>query len=90
VQDYSREYMRGRARVQGSACSYTLDELNALFIEQNGRCFYCGEVLVGTPHIEHMIPISRGGSNYIENIVLSCPPCNLRKYTKTSEEFLQC
>jgi 5-methylcytosine-specific restriction endonuclease McrA len=28
-----------------------------------------------------------GGADKIENLVLACPACNLRKYTKTGEEF---
>lgn len=53
----------------------------------NFRCFYCdkeGLIL----QIEHMIPISRGGSHTAENIVPSCGICNMKKGTKTFEEFL--
>lgn len=37
---------------------------------------------------EHMIPLSRGGSNYIENIQATCQSCNSKKGSKTHEEFL--
>ncbi len=35
-----------------------------------------------------MVPLSRGGTNGRENLCLSCPDCNLRKGTKTVNEFL--
>lgn len=51
-------------------------------------CFYC-DTFISDFHIEHKIPLSRGGLHSMENIVLSCPTCNLRKGTKTVEEFVQ-
>ena len=55
---------------------------------QEWRCFYCLASLFNGYHIEHMTPLSRGGSNGPENIVCSCGPCNLRKGTKTAAEFI--
>lgn len=54
--------------------------------EQHGRCYYCDDTLV-LYHIEHKVPLSRGGIDGLENICLSCAPCNKKKYTKTEEEF---
>jgi 5-methylcytosine-specific restriction endonuclease McrA len=72
---------------------YTISELNTLFEQQEGFCFYCGELLYASfdreVHVEHRIPLSRGGRNLIENIVLSCSDCNLSKFTKTDDEFLE-
>ena len=45
----------------------------------------------GTPplaQVEHKIPINRGGSNKLSNLVLSCSKCNYRKHTKTDLEFI--
>jgi 5-methylcytosine-specific restriction endonuclease McrA len=82
---YTQKY---RARKRGNGGSFTLNDLNKLFVEQDGRCFYCDKILVDT-HIEHRIPLSRGGTNYIENIALSCAKCNLSKGTMTDKEFLE-
>lgn len=58
------------------------------FLYQDGRCFYCKEILT-TWHIDHMSPLFRGGRHSKDNLCLSCPTCNRRKHTKTTQEF-QC
>jgi len=63
---------------------------DALYEDQHGLCYYCGASLEETgQHIEHMTPLSRGGAHALYNLVLSCPTCNLRKHTKTAEEFIE-
>ena len=36
-----------------------------------------------------MLPKSRGGSNRIDNLTLSCHECNQKKDTLTAEEFIK-
>lgn len=51
-------------------------------------CEYCGVELRGSGvHLEHRRPIARGGTNHRSNLGFSCEPCNLRKGTRTAEEF---
>ena len=58
-------------------------------LEKHGRkCFYCGKMVSGF-EVEHMLPKSRGGSNRIDNLTLSCHACNEKKGTLTAEEFIQ-
>ena len=54
---------------------------------QKNRCWWCGKKLKGSYHVDHRIPLSRGGSNWPENIVIACPFCNLSKCDKTPLEF---
>lgn len=54
---------------------------------QNGECVYCKKCLSDGYHIDHKTPLSRGGSNEDSNIQLLCSTCNLKKHTKTHEEF---
>jgi len=58
---------------------HTRDELMARYQEQQGRCFWCRQPLPAGYHRDHVIPISKGGTNGIDNIVLACPPCNVKK-----------
>ena len=52
------------------------------------RCAYCGVDCEKIYHIDHKLPLSRGGGNNIDNLALSCPHCNYSKNDKTDEEFI--
>lgn len=46
------------------------------------RCEYCHmhQSLQGASfHLEHIIPVSRGGISELQNLAWACPGCNLRK-----------
>ena len=76
---------RRRARELLAAPGFTSAEWRELVRQHDGRCAYCGEAIRVGP--DHRIPLSRGGSNAIENVLPSCPDCNKRKYTLTEREF---
>lgn len=63
-------------------------QLAALVRERaGGRCEYCRmaqSLQGGTFHIEHVVPLSRGGSSSAENLALACPGCNLHKADRVS------
>lgn len=61
--------------------------LEILLDKQQGRCACCGVLLNGVFHLDHKVPLSRGGQNSDDNVQLLLPVCNLRKYTLTQEEF---
>lgn len=51
-------------------------------------CYYCGRH-GPDGHVDHLIPLSRGGTDDLENLVWSCEPCNLGKGAKTPGEWIQ-
>ena len=77
---------RRRARIAAAPGYYTVDDVLAQMEAQEGRCHYCAQP-VTEYHVDHYIPLARGGSNGPENIVIACPPCNLKKGTKMPHEF---
>jgi 5-methylcytosine-specific restriction endonuclease McrA len=78
---------RRRARKRAAEGSHTVDELKALFQRQRGKCAYCGVSIRNGYHIDHVIPLARGGSNWIANIALACAKCNLTKSATDPIEF---
>jgi 5-methylcytosine-specific restriction endonuclease McrA len=68
-----------RAKRQQAEGRHTAEEVLALLEKQGGRCVYCRASIRTKYHADHIVPLARGGSNWISNIQLTCPPCNLRK-----------
>lgn len=78
-----RQYQRNRdlrERVARSIRHHTLSEWKALLARHGGRCVKCGS----SDRIErdHIIPISKGGDDSIENIQPLCKRCNCSKHNK--------
>jgi len=77
---------RRRALRAAAEGDFTADEFRVLCSEYGDRCAYCQEESPLTA--DHAVPLSRGGSNWISNILPACKSCNSRKRTRTPEEFL--
>lgn len=69
-----RKYMAGNWRV-------TAKEINRLYA---APCFYCGQP---SQHLDHVVPLSRGGEHRIGNLVGACAKCNLSKHDKFITEW---
>jgi 5-methylcytosine-specific restriction endonuclease McrA len=53
------------------------------------QCAYCNTELTSeNTHIDHIHPLSKEGSHSIDNVVLACKDCNLRKNAKTLDQWL--
>jgi 5-methylcytosine-specific restriction endonuclease McrA len=78
---------RRRARLLNAPGSHTAGDIAAQHDSQQGRCAYCKIEVGKTWHLDHVMPISRGGSNGPENLQILCPSCNLRKGAKDPTEF---
>ena len=73
---------RRRARLKGNGIYLVkITELKKLLSKS---CFYCGKK---SEHIDHVMPISRGGKHSIGNLVASCGACNSSKGNKTIMEW---
>lgn len=71
-----------RARLRDAEGEFTAKEWKALCKKFNHTCLCCGKKCKKLSP-DHVIPLSRGGSNSIDNIQPLCLTCNLSKATKT-------
>lgn len=80
---------RRRARKINAPSSFTEADFQRKLAEHGFKCFYCGkELKKGDITRDHYIPISKGGSDSIINIVPACRSCNCRKRNKMPHEFM--
>lgn len=74
---------RARARANGIAnCAARVK-----FLRLMPLCQYCF-TSIGKATIDHIIPLSRGGAHYPNNLVASCPSCNSQKHNKLLSEWV--
>lgn len=65
----------------------SLSHLRPKLAELHGdQCAYCGACGCDL-EVEHVIPVSRGGSDHISNLRLACISCNRAKGALTAAEF---
>jgi len=56
-----------------------------VFQRDEGACYLCGGMVDPENwHLEHKIPLSKGGSHTYENVGVSHPECNISKGTKVA------
>lgn len=65
------------------------EQIGNLLEESMNICAYCNNQFEeANMHIEHCMPLSRGGTNSLDNVVIACETCNKRKKDKTPLEFM--
>lgn len=62
-------------------------ELLAWKKSQPKVCYWCGCGCKRKYHVDHYVPLSKGGKHEIANLVIACPTCNLRKHAKDPFDF---
>lgn len=76
-----RAYGHKRRELMRASGYFAKDDVTKQMEKQLGLCMWCSCPLEHY-HIDHVHPISRGGSNTADNIVLACPHCNQSKSDK--------
>ena len=66
---------------------YTPADITQLYEEQEGHCAYCGITLHDEYHVDHVIALSRRGTNWPDNLALTCPTCNHSKNNHLLSEW---
>jgi 5-methylcytosine-specific restriction endonuclease McrA len=84
---YHREKSKRRKAVQRGSVGVhvTATQIRKRFDQFSNLCAYCGSN--GDLHIEHVIPIAKGGNHVLGNIIPACSRCNYSKNTNPVEEW---
>lgn len=91
--EYSREQnRRRRARIRGAVGYASTDAERGRWDVRGRACIYCGTSLPWEDranwHFDHLIPLSRGGTNWPANLAPACFTCNVRKGKRTYFEYI--
>lgn len=79
-----------RSRKSAAGGRLSTDIVSKLTKLQRNCCAACKADLDATGrHLDHIVPLSAGGSNTDENVQLLCPDCNVRKGAKHPVDFMR-
>lgn len=76
-----------RARRMGADGTFSQDDVASILASQGAKCAICEKDISEKYSIDHIHPLSRGGSNWPENLQMLCGRCNASKGAKTMDEF---
>jgi HNH endonuclease len=78
------------AATESQADYYNVRENRLKIYERDGYvCYYCSKQLTqATATLDHIIAVSAGGDNSLENLITSCLACNSRKNRRPVGDFL--
>lgn len=86
--DKCREWRHNREnKMLGGSVSIGIIE--KLYLLQKGKCACCGLNLGKNYHLDHINPISKGGTNTDDNVQLLKDICNMSKSAKDPIEYMQ-
>lgn len=75
-----------RARKRSAEGKHSTADVRNIFTAQRGLCANCKTKLFKSGkkimHVDHIVPLARGGANDKYNLQCLCPSCNLRKSAK--------
>lgn len=62
--------------------------MNRISKERCVACYYCGQLVSGSArHVDHVVPLSRGGVHAVGNFCISCRSCNSSKNAHLLSEW---
>ena len=80
-----------KAKVRNAEGGHNGSDILSIFNGQRGLCANCKTKLLKSGakkyHVDHIMPIALGGSNWPENLQCLCPSCNLSKGAKHPDEW---
>jgi 5-methylcytosine-specific restriction endonuclease McrA len=76
-----------RDRQRAAEGSHTAADIRRIHAEQGGKCACCGTPLSYDYHVDHIMPLTLGGSNWPDNLQALCEFCNISKNAKHPLDF---
>ncbi len=88
--DSVRERLDRRKQLErATSGEISVTRIKALRVLLDHKCRYCGRPLTSEYEVDHLTPISRGGTNSDGNMTLACLSCNREKGSKVLTEYYE-
>jgi 5-methylcytosine-specific restriction endonuclease McrA len=79
--------IKRKHQIETSSCTLTREQWQEIKAAHGHACAYCKR-LMQRLEMDHVIPLSKGGSHTKDNIVPACRKCNAKKGNRSLNEFV--
>jgi 5-methylcytosine-specific restriction endonuclease McrA len=80
------DWERAKNARRRAAGGYRPEFVGQRIAAQANSCFYCFGDLTEY-HVDHFLPLNKGGTNNEDNLVIACPSCNCKKHSAMPSAF---
>lgn len=79
-----------KKKPNGRRRTFTMKQRKEIYRKTEGHCYLCGEFVdFDSFEIEHKIPVSKGGSDELDNVWCACAQCNTIKHDIGYNDFVK-
>lgn len=68
---------------------YKKEDINRILVAQNFKCTACKKDISDAYHVDHIMPLALGGTNWPDNLQCLCPRCNCSKKDLHPDKWLE-
>ena len=93
TKEYKKLHKQKRTALEKGGGKLSIETIQLVYEDNIKRfgtltCYLCKKFIeFGKDHLEHKIPLSRGGTNEYNNLGIACQKYNCKKHNKTEEEY---
>lgn len=80
IQAWKRASRHKRRESKSHINAATFKEVTQWLLEQPKKCSYCWRDCHKDYQLDHIVPLSKGGTHTIDNFTIACPTCNNSKH----------
>ncbi len=79
-----------KKKSNGRRKTFSMKQRKEIYRKTEGHCYLCGEFVdFDSFEIEHKIPVSKGGSDELDNLFCACSGCNMIKHNIYFGDFVK-
>lgn len=83
-----RTYDRNKKiKRRGAEGRHTQADVASVMERQKFKCAECSASVRNSYHVDHIMPLSKGGTNWPSNLQILCPACNMEKHATDPIEW---